>query len=192
MKHQTVTSLPAAPADERRNRMLEYTIMMSIRVLCLISLIWVRGWWLVIPAAGAIFLPYFAVVVANAAQTRTRAPERPGAIVRVGDDYYESSAEGVRVDGESVYDPADAHGAQGENAEGEGPDGEGPDGEGTDGDSAPGARPDRAGAATDRPGDVRADEQDSREGRADGVTTAGSAGAEPQTSRERRGGDDAR
>jgi len=105
MKHQTVTSLPAAPADERRHRMLEYTIMMSIRVLCLISLIWVRGWWLVIPAAGAIFLPYFAVVVANAAQTRTREPERPGAIVRVGDDYYETTTDGVRVDGETVYEP---------------------------------------------------------------------------------------
>ncbi|MHA7986442.1 DUF3099 domain-containing protein [Rathayibacter sp. CAU 1779] len=80
MKHESITSLPPSPAVERRNRMLEYTVMMSIRVLCLISLIWVRGWWLVIPAAGAIFLPYFAVVVANAARPRGSTPERPGTV----------------------------------------------------------------------------------------------------------------
>ena len=79
--HESITSLPAAPADERRGRMLEYTVMMSIRVLCIISLIWVRGWWLVIPAAGAIFLPYFAVVVANAVRPRAGVPERPGSIL---------------------------------------------------------------------------------------------------------------
>ena len=83
MKHESITSLPHAPADERRGRMLEYTIMMSIRVLCIISLIWVRGWWIVIPAAGAIFLPYFAVVLANAVRPKVVEPLRPGAIVPV-------------------------------------------------------------------------------------------------------------
>jgi hypothetical protein len=83
MKPQSITALPAAPAADRGHRMLEYTIMMSIRVLCLVSLLWVRGWWILIPAAGAIFLPYFAVVVANVARARPAAPERPGAIVRV-------------------------------------------------------------------------------------------------------------
>lgn len=85
MKHESITSLPPAPAADRGHRMLEYTIMMSIRVLCLISLIWVRGWWLLIPAAGAIFLPYFAVVVANVARSKPAAPERPGGIVRLAD-----------------------------------------------------------------------------------------------------------
>jgi hypothetical protein len=83
MKPQSITALPAAPAADRGHRMLEYTIMMSIRVLCLVSLLWVRGWWILVPAAGAIFLPYFAVVVANVARARPAAPERPGAIVRV-------------------------------------------------------------------------------------------------------------
>jgi hypothetical protein len=83
MKHDSITSLPPAPAAERGHRMLEYTVMMSIRVLCLISLIWVRGWWIVIPAAGAVFLPYFAVVVANVTRSRPAVPERPGSIVRV-------------------------------------------------------------------------------------------------------------
>lgn len=90
MKHQAITSLPAAPSVDRRHRTLEYTVMMSIRVVCLISLIWVRGWWLIIPAAGAILLPYFAVVVANATRSHVSQPERPGGIVRVGDDYFEA------------------------------------------------------------------------------------------------------
>jgi hypothetical protein len=83
MKHDSITSLPASPAAERGHRMLEYTVMMSIRVLCLISLIWVRGWWILIPAAGAVFLPYFAVVVANVTRPRPAVPERPGSIVRL-------------------------------------------------------------------------------------------------------------
>ncbi|GAB3387465.1 hypothetical protein GCM10027568_07210 [Humibacter soli] len=84
MKHDSITSLPHAPADERRTRMLEYTVMMSIRVLCIVSLIWVRGWWLLIPAAGAVFLPYFAVVVANAVRPRPATPLRPGSILPAG------------------------------------------------------------------------------------------------------------
>ncbi|GAB3796667.1 hypothetical protein GCM10028798_06920 [Humibacter antri] len=83
MKHQSITSLPPAPAADRGHRMLEYTVMMSIRVLCLISLLWVRGWWILIPAAGAVFLPYFAVVVANVARSKPSEPERPGSIVRM-------------------------------------------------------------------------------------------------------------
>jgi hypothetical protein len=81
MKQQSITSAPAAPADERHTRMVEYTVMMSVRVVCIVSLLWVPGWWMVIPAAGAIFLPYFAVVIANAATQRVRQPERPGSIV---------------------------------------------------------------------------------------------------------------
>jgi hypothetical protein len=83
MKHQSITSLPPAPAADRGHRMLEYTVMMSIRVLCLVSLLWVRGGWILIPAAGAVFQPYFAVVVANVARTRPSEPERPGSIVRM-------------------------------------------------------------------------------------------------------------
>jgi hypothetical protein len=79
----TITTLPPSPDEERRKRMIEYGIMMGIRVLCVIACIWVRGWWLLIPAMGAVFLPYFAVVVANAASSaRGGEVERPGALVR--------------------------------------------------------------------------------------------------------------
>ena len=82
----TITSLPPSPDQERRKRMIEYAIMMGVRVLCVLACIWVRGWWLLIPAVGAVFLPYFAVVVANATQNGNGGQvERPGGLVRRGD-----------------------------------------------------------------------------------------------------------
>ena len=44
----------------------------------------VPGWWMLLPAAGAVILPYIAVVAANTvASPRGRDVERPGSIVRV-------------------------------------------------------------------------------------------------------------
>lgn len=84
MKQPSITSLASSPEDERRARMIKYSIAMGIRVLCLVLLIFVREWWLVIiVAAGAIFLPYFAVILANAnGPSRGSRMVRPGAIVR--------------------------------------------------------------------------------------------------------------
>jgi Protein of unknown function (DUF3099). len=83
MKQPSITSLPLAPDVERHRRAVKYTIAMGVRVLCLISLLFVHGWWLLIPASGAIFLPYFAVVIANVSSGRQGEVERPGNIVRV-------------------------------------------------------------------------------------------------------------
>lgn len=83
----TITSLPPSPDAERHKRMIEYGIMMGIRVLCVLACLWVRGWWLLIPAIGAIFLPYFAVVVANAVQVGDGGQiEGTGALVRRDED----------------------------------------------------------------------------------------------------------
>jgi hypothetical protein len=64
--------------------MLQYTVAMSIRAVCIVLCVFVRGWWLLIPAIGAIVLPYVAVVLANASGSKGRAAEGydPGAIVR--------------------------------------------------------------------------------------------------------------
>lgn len=83
MKQQSITALPLAPDVERHRRAIKYTIAMSVRVLCLISLLFVHGWWLLIPAAGAILLPYFAVVIANVSSSHEGDIQRPGNIVRV-------------------------------------------------------------------------------------------------------------
>lgn len=82
----SITTLPLAPDVERRRRMIKYSVAMSVRVLCLISILFVHGWWMLIPAAGAIFLPYFAVVIANVSTKQTGGEvERPGTIVLARD-----------------------------------------------------------------------------------------------------------
>lgn len=45
--------------------MRNYAIAMTIRMLCLIACVFVQGWWLLIPALGAVLLPAVAVVLAN-------------------------------------------------------------------------------------------------------------------------------
>lgn len=61
----SLTSLPVAPDLERRIRMRRYTLMMSIRTLCVIAAAFSSGWWILVFALGAVFLPYVAVLVAN-------------------------------------------------------------------------------------------------------------------------------
>lgn len=81
-KTTAITELPRSPDDERRTRMIRYTVAMSIRVVCLALVVIVPDWWKLLPALGAVALPYFAVVAANNA-VRTGSPvARPGAIVR--------------------------------------------------------------------------------------------------------------
>lgn len=48
-----------------RKRMIKYAVAMSIRMVCLILIFVVDGWFKIIPVAGAVFLPWIAVVIAN-------------------------------------------------------------------------------------------------------------------------------
>lgn len=73
-----VTSAGITPAEDRAHRMRMYFIAMTLRVACVASLIWVQGWWILVAAAGAVFLPWFAVLVGNAVN-RTGDGERPEA-----------------------------------------------------------------------------------------------------------------
>ena len=67
-----VTEARQSRSAEINQRERRYLVMMGIRVLCFMVsiLMFVNhlGWIALIPAAGAILLPYFAVVVANARQ----------------------------------------------------------------------------------------------------------------------------
>ncbi len=76
-----LTELPPSPEHEQGARMRRYAITMGVRMVCVIACLFVTGWWLLIPALGAIFLPYVAVVLANAASTKgRRTVERPGVV----------------------------------------------------------------------------------------------------------------
>ncbi len=78
----TVTSLQSAPELERRARMIKYSVAMGIRLACIGACFLVSGWWLLLPALGAVILPYFAVVLANSAtkQGQKSVPLRPGTV----------------------------------------------------------------------------------------------------------------
>ncbi|MGB3413125.1 MAG: DUF3099 domain-containing protein [Microbacteriaceae bacterium] len=80
MKISNITTLPDNPEHERRQRMRKYAIMMGIRIICIAFLPFVHGWWLLVFALGAVFLPYLAVVVANSVDERRTIPESPRAL----------------------------------------------------------------------------------------------------------------
>ncbi|GAB3606465.1 hypothetical protein GCM10027413_18740 [Conyzicola nivalis] len=83
---QSITTLPASPADDRRKRMIQYTVAMTIRLVCVILLFFVQGWWLLVVGIGAVVLPYIAVILANNVHGGTPGDvERPGVIVPVRD-----------------------------------------------------------------------------------------------------------
>jgi hypothetical protein len=66
---QSVTSLGVSPEEERRGRVLKYSLAMGIRLVCIVFAVTLHGWLMWIGFIGAIFLPYFAVVIANATGT---------------------------------------------------------------------------------------------------------------------------
>ena len=77
-----VTSLQSSPDAERRSRMVKYGVAMAIRLVCIGLCFVVEGWWLILPALGAVFLPYVAVVVANSVSKESAGsiPLRPGTV----------------------------------------------------------------------------------------------------------------
>jgi len=64
-KRQSATSLELSPDEERRLRMRKYTIAMSVRMACIVAGVFTTGILMWIFFALAIFLPYFAVIIAN-------------------------------------------------------------------------------------------------------------------------------
>lgn len=66
-KRPSATSLPPSPQDDETSRFRKYMVTMGIRIACLILMVVVQpfGWYTWLFAAGAVFLPYIAVVLAN-------------------------------------------------------------------------------------------------------------------------------
>jgi len=48
-----------------RERMIKYALAMGIRMVCLILIFVLDGWFKLVAVAGAVFLPWIAVVIAN-------------------------------------------------------------------------------------------------------------------------------
>ncbi|WP_104164871.1 DUF3099 domain-containing protein [Arthrobacter sp. SX1312] len=69
-KHNTdvhsISDARESHSDEMRTRMIRYSVSMGIRLVCFILVFVVPYVWLQwVMIAGAVFLPYFAVIVAN-------------------------------------------------------------------------------------------------------------------------------
>ncbi|MDQ0664337.1 hypothetical protein QFZ35_002835 [Arthrobacter ulcerisalmonis] len=61
----SITDAAGAHSEDMRQRMIKYAVAMGIRMVCLIMIFVVDGWFKVIAVAGAVFLPWIAVVIAN-------------------------------------------------------------------------------------------------------------------------------
>lgn len=64
-KRQSATTLEASPDEERRSRLVKYSVAMSVRMVCIVLGVVTQGWLMWVFFALAIFLPYFAVIIAN-------------------------------------------------------------------------------------------------------------------------------
>lgn len=78
--HFVITNAPATARERQRARMRTYLISMALRTACVLGAIVVPGAWKWLLLAGAIALPYIAVVGANegADAPPTRAAFTPG------------------------------------------------------------------------------------------------------------------
>lgn len=73
----TVTSAASSTTDDQDDRVRRYLLMMSIRVACFGLLFVTSGWMRWVAIVGAVVLPYFAVVVANAVRPRQQGSIEP-------------------------------------------------------------------------------------------------------------------
>ena len=61
----SITDAAAAHSEEMRQRMIKYAVARGIRMVCLILIFVVDGWFKILPVIGAVFLPWVAVIIAN-------------------------------------------------------------------------------------------------------------------------------
>lgn len=74
---QSVTSAPESRTEDQARRLRRYLLTMTIRTACFVLVVVIDSWWRWVFAAGAVFLPFIAVVAANAARPSVRGRVRP-------------------------------------------------------------------------------------------------------------------
>ncbi|GAA5230272.1 DUF3099 domain-containing protein [Arthrobacter cryoconiti] len=61
----SITNAADAHSKEMHGRLVKYATAMGIRMVCIVLIFVVDGWFKLIPVAGAVLLPWVAVVIAN-------------------------------------------------------------------------------------------------------------------------------
>ena len=79
----SITSAGRSRDEDVSARAVRYTIMMGIRVACFFAAVFTEGWLRWTFAAGAVVLPYIAVVLANAGR-RKRPADRTAHLIDTG------------------------------------------------------------------------------------------------------------
>lgn len=87
----TADAVPLARSIDIARRRRVYTIQMAIRLACVLLLPVVPGWWKALALAGAVVLPYVAVLLANdpdlrAERTEPAAPPPASRVPSQGDE----------------------------------------------------------------------------------------------------------
>lgn len=72
-----VTSAQESLSDDLSRRTRRYLITMGIRTACFIAIVFTHGWVQWLSVAGAVFLPYIAVIAANAGRENDRFAVQP-------------------------------------------------------------------------------------------------------------------
>lgn len=70
-----ITAARTPHSDDQNARIGRYLLSMLIRTVCFVMIFFVHGWLVWAFAVGAIFLPYVAVIFANAGQSRQAPPD---------------------------------------------------------------------------------------------------------------------
>ncbi|WP_295016044.1 DUF3099 domain-containing protein [uncultured Micrococcus sp.] len=79
---QGVTTAAAPRSQDREARMRVYVVQMAVRTACFVAALFTHGWWQLLFIAGAVILPYVAVVRVNNAGPHTAGRIRPTAPAR--------------------------------------------------------------------------------------------------------------
>ena len=77
-----ITTARSSAADDMRSRQRRYALAMGIRTVCFVAAVFVPGMFRWVLVAAAVFLPFLAVVVANAGDSRNDGfslPDAPNA-----------------------------------------------------------------------------------------------------------------
>jgi len=78
-----ITTASTSRQDEIAHRQRRYVLSMSLRTVCFIGAVLTEGWVRWVLVAGAVLLPYVAVVMANAVATKSDGfALNPGATAR--------------------------------------------------------------------------------------------------------------
>lgn len=71
---QAITSADRALSEDINERFVRYSVSMGLRLVCLVAAFYTSGWLRWVCVAGAVVLPTFAVLIANAGKARAVEP----------------------------------------------------------------------------------------------------------------------